>query len=484
MVVIIVKGIFIAVFIATETFGLGPDEAQYWTWSKDLALGYYSKPPGIAWQIALSTFFFGDSEFGVRASSLIMGSLIPLATFRLAKACSLEPKTCFLAAAAFALSPVGILSTVLAITDVGMVLFWTLAVAEICQALSNSKLQPYYRIGFYILFGAIFKWPSFLLWALIVPLLIVNRRLYNKHLYGGIAISLMALLPTIFWNMQNDWSTFKHVFSTIHNSNTAVQTAIFKGNFWEFIGMQALLMFPTAFILLCFSLKVFYKEKHSIPTALVFCGISTLAVVTIYAILAIVKKIQGNWCDFVYPQAFVLLAWGCCEKLPHLRGKLTASTLCSATTILALPFFAGNFKHNSGWKNLTSELSDAGYNPQEHFLFSDKYQTSSILSFYGPDQKRAYFLNVHNIRNNQFSFWPGMDSEQQGKTGFFVYIENAHNLSNTNIETTPTIYQELLEKYFSTIEFIGMRPLQKNKAAMIFKCSEYNGAMPDKSSLW
>ncbi|HWU81152.1 MAG TPA: 4-amino-4-deoxy-L-arabinose transferase, partial [Caulobacter sp.] len=34
---------------------LYPDEAQYWLWSRELAFGYFSKPPMIAWLIWLTT---------------------------------------------------------------------------------------------------------------------------------------------------------------------------------------------------------------------------------------------------------------------------------------------------------------------------------------------------------------------------------------------------------------------------------------------
>src|ERR1700733_10590475 len=50
---------------------LYPDEAQYWVWSRDLAFGYLSKPPMIAWLIRLTTAF-GDSETFVRLSSPLL----------------------------------------------------------------------------------------------------------------------------------------------------------------------------------------------------------------------------------------------------------------------------------------------------------------------------------------------------------------------------------------------------------------------------
>src|SRR2546429_9562997 len=57
------------VWLALQPADLFPDEAQYWVWSQQLALGYYSKPPLVAWLIAATTRLFGDSEFAVRLSA-------------------------------------------------------------------------------------------------------------------------------------------------------------------------------------------------------------------------------------------------------------------------------------------------------------------------------------------------------------------------------------------------------------------------------
>lgn len=42
---------FRLVALAANATDLFMDEAQYWAWSRDLALGYFSKPPLIAWII-------------------------------------------------------------------------------------------------------------------------------------------------------------------------------------------------------------------------------------------------------------------------------------------------------------------------------------------------------------------------------------------------------------------------------------------------
>src|SRR5919198_6066110 len=43
------------------------DEAQYWAWSREPAFGYFSKPPLLAWTIALAERVCGGSEACIRA---------------------------------------------------------------------------------------------------------------------------------------------------------------------------------------------------------------------------------------------------------------------------------------------------------------------------------------------------------------------------------------------------------------------------------
>ncbi|MEJ0097338.1 MAG: glycosyltransferase family 39 protein [Bauldia sp.] len=46
---------------------LDVDEAQYWDWSRELAFGYFSKPPLIAWVNAGASLVCGESVACIRA---------------------------------------------------------------------------------------------------------------------------------------------------------------------------------------------------------------------------------------------------------------------------------------------------------------------------------------------------------------------------------------------------------------------------------
>lgn len=479
------KAIAMAFLVYSGVIGLGPDEAQYWTWSQQLDFGYYSKPPGIAWQIALGAALFGNNELGVRFASLIIGFFLPLATYQLARNCSLNEKTSFWAALIMAFSPLGFLASMLAITDGGMVLFWAAATAVICRALDKDQPLPFYLIGLLILCGALFKWPIYLLWLVVVVFLAWKGKKLSWQLAGGVALSLLGLLPSLIWNLKNDFATFRHVFFTVYGKETidVGTTTLQKGNFFEFFGAQSLLLSPILFACLLLAFVQFIKRWKNLNSPLQFCGFSSLSILIIYGGYSFFKKLQGNWADFAYPAASVLVAWYACQISKRAFYWLVGGVVTSTCLVVALFVIQQPFKHNLGWIALREALVKVNYDPGEQFLFADKYQTSSLLSFYAPGQKRAYFFNLHNIRKNQFSYWPDMRSEQMGKDGLFVLVEPTPP-SQEKVQQMVHAYQEALKPFFASVDFLGQQTLVSKggrpiKSAFIFSCKVYNGGLPE-----
>lgn len=485
------KALVMVAIILFAGIGLSPDEAQYWTWSQKLAAGYYSKPPGIAWQIWLGTEVFGDTELGVRIGSVVLAIVMGLAVYTAARACHLSQKASWLAGIAFALSPIGILSSFFAITDVGLALFWTLATATLAAALNKGETPNYYAVGLWLLCGALFKWPIYLFWIPVFLLMPFIPKLASRHVFGGVLISLLGLLPSLYWNATHEWVTFLHVWTTVsggHSQEIGTVAPLVKGNTGDFFGAQVLLVSPILFVLAVWGSILVFKQRHKLSSGLLFIVGSTAILFFALLIASFFMKMQGNWGSFIYPVSFAIIAWYA-TTYDHEKWLWTGVILAVALSALAfllpslpIPYKYNPFKHNMGWHQLAPALKEAGYDPSQHFLFSDKYQTTSILSFYGPEQKRAYFLNLQNTRLNQFSFWPDIAEEQAGKSGFFVVVENAPKLSEMN----PDTFEEQLQPYFKHAQFIGMYPLYQCgsktcKAAYIFKADDYSGKLVPQS---
>lgn len=502
LIVLFIKAILIAFITLFAGIGLGPDEAQYWTWSQSLDWGYYSKPPGIAWQIWAGTSLFGNTEFGVRFGSIVIGILIPLSIYKLGRACLLSAEYSFWAAILFAFSPLGFLGSFLAITDGGLVLFWTLGCAVIAESLTARKSINYILLGICIFLGALFKWPIYILWGLVVGWVLVRSMISKSEtakpswkFFAGFGLSLLGFLPILIWNMDHDWATFRHVFSTMAGGPKEPAA----GNFPSFFGSQALLFSPVFFV---FLLIGFWRLPRMQNEGIFFCGIATLVILAGYSFFSVFQKMQGNWCVFAYPTAAVFVAWVFSEnpvwgKRWLIIGALSSLMLCLAafaipvlqkTELAVIPYKFSPFRHNVGWDRLGPVLQEAGYNPATDFVFADKYQLSSIASFYAQGQQRAYFLNLQKSRKNQFSYWSQIGEDHPNSTGFFIQTENSPHFAN-GLNERIAFYQKNLEDCFSIVEFVGAKPLhccygELNKGALIFRCSGWKGSNSDEPELY
>ena len=488
--ILFLKALFVLYVILYAGIGLGPDEAQYWTWSQKLAFGYYSKPPAIAWQIWLGTKLFGNTELGVRFGSLVLGTLMPLAVYALSRQANLSTRAAFWAGVTLALTPLGFLSTFFAITDVGVVLFWTLALIPIARAIENDASPSYFLIGVLIACGALFKWQIYWLWAIIFILLYFFPHFRRRELLWGVLISLVGLLPSVVWNVSHEFATFRHVFSTFKGAEEHAG----KANFFDFLGAQIALLSPIVFFLLIYT---FFQLPKSRSSALRFLGYSCLIIVLVHLFYACFKKVQGNWCDYAYPAGFVWLA--VFTERRWFRHWLMAGLLLSLLLVaflFALPtmqkrskgahlsYSVNPFRHNLGWGELESLIARLGFDSHKQFLFSDSYQMTSILSFYNAEQTRAYFFNLHGIRKNQFSYWPQMSEDKLHKDGFYIVAENGSEaFDKLNKAEAQNIH--LLSPYFEQVESLGIHPLFSNfgkpvKAALILRCTNYNGKNPQE----
>lgn len=492
--ILVLKAFLLGLFIWLGLIGLAPDEAQYWTWSQHLDWGYYSKPPGIAWEIWAGTALFGNNEFGVRFGALVLAFMLPWAVYLLGKRATGSEEVGVWAGVGLALSPLGFLSSFLTITDTGMALFWALA----CLEMIRNKPPIYPLVGLYIGLGALFKWPIYALWVVIWLVMLFYPKIRSKHALGGFLISLFGLIPSLYWNSQYDWPTIRHVWATIVGQQVkdGVATIPTQPNFLDFLGAQFALMSPILFIFFVCGCIYGVKNRRSIAFEIQFLLIATLSLLGLCLGMALFKKMQGNWVSYIYTAGFVIASWFCytCWKGGRLWYPigvifgLVLSIILFMIPWLPVPYKWSPFRHNLGWKELPAALVRAGYDPQSDFLFGDKYQMTSILSFYSPEQKRAYFFNLLGTRKNQFSYWPSMSDERVGKTGFFVVVENGPNLDK-KLDQQSAFYNLALKNYFEKVELVAIEPLfmvgnTVEKAALIYKGTDFNGKKPAENQLY
>ena len=120
-------------WLLVQSAELYPDEAQYWFWAQHLALGYYSKPPLVAWLIALTTAMFGDGEFAVRLSAPLLHGIAAGFVYAIGSQLC-DRRIGFWSALAYASLPAVSLSALLISTDAALMPCWAAALYVFIRA--------------------------------------------------------------------------------------------------------------------------------------------------------------------------------------------------------------------------------------------------------------------------------------------------------------------------------------------------------------
>ena len=194
---------------------LSGDEAQYWDWSRNLDLSYYSKGPLVAYVIRASCAIFGDTMPAVRYPALVLAALTSIVTYLLAHKLFGSERLALGTVLLFHIVPLFIGGSVLMTIDPLLFLFWGLATYFSAIAIFDRKQSMWVFAGAAIGIGFLAKYASFLWFVGLFGFLLVHHR--QRKLAAAAMISLLIgclfTIPVIVWNLERGWVSFRHVAS-------------------------------------------------------------------------------------------------------------------------------------------------------------------------------------------------------------------------------------------------------------------------------
>lgn len=317
---------------------LGPDESQYWFWSRDPAFGYFSKPPMIAWAIGATTAFFGNSEWAVRLAAPLLHTGAAAFLYLTVKQLFTQ-RIAFWTGVAWLTIPGVTLSSFLITTDALLLFFWSSALFflfRIAQA-PAPKLLHFIALGAAIGFGLLSKYamiyfPIAMALAMVTAPT-VRRTLLRPELLLTASIAVGLLIPNILWNAANDFQTVAH---TAANANWGA--SLFKpGNLLAFIVEQFSIAGP---VFLSVFLWASYRQWRGLSEATfdkTFINILipfALTPLIIVCVQAFISRAHANWAVAAYP-AIIMLAVAWLHK--HRTAWIVKATV-GVHTALALAF--------------------------------------------------------------------------------------------------------------------------------------------------
>ncbi|MDD2885410.1 MAG: glycosyltransferase family 39 protein [Dechloromonas sp.] len=227
------------------------DEAQYWVWAQALAWGYFSKPPGIAALIAVSTHLFGDGLLGVKALSMLCYPLA--AAFLWASARRLYDRNIADWAALTILTlPIFAWLGLFASTDALLTLFWCAALWAYQRALDQPKTTRWLFLGLICGLGLLAKYTMLacLVGALVHLLCLQRPLLASRGPWLALLVAVALLSPNIAWNIAHNFPTLRHTADITLQRPGGGGLALF-----EFLAAQLLALGPVLGGLAVFALR-------------------------------------------------------------------------------------------------------------------------------------------------------------------------------------------------------------------------------------
>ncbi len=198
---------------------LGNDEVYYYTYGLHLQTNYFDHPPGVGLLIKLFTFNLHlDSEVFLRLGSIVFAAIGTVLTYQIGRLIRNE-RTGWFAAILYNTS---IYSSIIAGTfilpDSPQVVFWLAALYVMLRIVQLDKKRNSIPAKYWLALGVLnglcimCKVHGIFLWGgLGLYILLYNRKmLLNPWLYISFIITVIIFSPIIFWNIQNNFITWRY----------------------------------------------------------------------------------------------------------------------------------------------------------------------------------------------------------------------------------------------------------------------------------
>lgn len=421
-------------YLAIVPLDLVPDEAYYWDWSRQLDWGYYSKPPLIAWIIALSTHVLGVSTFGVRFPAVVFSTVGLWALYLLARRLY-GKRVAFWAAAAAAASPGASALALIMTIDAPLMCFWCLALYTFWRAVDTQEPHALWWLSCAACLAIGFLSKQMMLVFPILGILFLlsakedRRILRSPWFFSSIILSLLSLIPVIFWNIHHGLITIQHTFHHFEASQEK-DLFFFLVTLFEYLGSQMLIVSPITCLLLSavslITLCKYLRQDRKIRYLLTFSIIPLL----VFVFMSLRQRINPNWPAAFYPAGIILFAaWAFgpittgtwldeCRKFS--RSGIALGLAFVALTYV-LPFFliavgldggpldpAARMK---GWHQFGKDVGailQAQPRRDRTFLITPDRQLTSELAFYVPGQPHVFkWKEPGGGVDSQYDIWPG-----------------------------------------------------------------------------
>ena len=468
---------------------LGNDEVYYWTYALHTDWNHFDHPPRVGLLIRLTSLnLWWASEISLRLGSILAAACSTWFIFKLGKLISSERTGWFAASIYTASVYTGFIAGFFILPDSPQMPFWTGSLYIMAYLVLNKREEK--NTGIWLLLGltiglaslckihGLFLWVGFGLFIICYS----RRWLANWRIYVSALVTLICLMPILYWNLKFDFITYK--FHSERVTHTGVQWDSFvreiSGEF-AYQNPVITLLLLTAVGMFLFK-KIRFGNKNagrwlllmSIPMLLVFWGVSLF------------NPTLPHWSGPAYIPLFLIAALYLDKNTknafsPWIVAAFTLVVVVLFSAVLLVRFSPVNFgsqeKENygeycptldlSGWKELGVEFSAIvkkdiadSTMQQGSLLLADKWFPAGHLEFYVSRPSAIPLIGVGTLQNLHQFAWLNQDRPVL-KKGADAYCIVPSNL--------PFNVQQTFGTYFTTVLLpVELKQIRSGKVVRYF----------------
>lgn len=446
---------------------LSEDETYYHMWSQRLDWSYYSKGPGIATALWLTTSVFGDNALGIRVLAPLLSLLSSLVIWKLVRSL-FDPRTANWTVLLLNLTPIFNAGSLVMTIDPLSIFFWLAAMLCVWRALHRSaKIGLYWPLaGLAIGLGFLCKYTNALQLLSIVLLLAASRHwrplLRKPGPYVMLAVFALCTTPVLIWNAGNDWITFTHLRE--RGSLDGGGFALRPSEGFAFLAGHLFAYSPFVFAGLAWAVAMGAGQLRK-GNGEAFLAAFAVPIVLMYFALSLNRAGELNWTapGFVSAAALLPYYWrrsGWSPRRKHIWQTVGLGAAAALTTAfvfntdlvrsaglgcwtynvdpalqaepaprvaevvrdpcLGLERVGDHTARLRGWRTTADHVANwvravATGSGGDIFVIANRYQTAAALNFYLPpalplirpdDRHPRVFTPESPVPQHQFSFWP------------------------------------------------------------------------------
>ncbi|PPR45024.1 MAG: hypothetical protein CFH18_00038 [Alphaproteobacteria bacterium MarineAlpha5_Bin8] len=419
-------------FTQHDLFG---DEAQYWLWSKELDLGYFSKPPLLPWIIFLVCSVFGNSFFVIKLIPVFFYILTSYVVFLISKKLWGNKNLAALAGLTFFVMPAVSFSSFILSTDVLLIFFWSMSLLQLLVVLEKPFRINFIFLGFFVGLAFLSKYAGIYFFLCLFLLFFEKkvRELFYKNIFSFflfIFVFLVVVSPNIVWNLNNGWITFDH---TADNAALDRINLNFSNGF-VFIISQIIMVGPLIFFAFCFFFNKRLIDDFN-NRLLFYFSVPIFLIVFVEGILV---RANANWAA-VSLVAFLILFVGVVfhssKKVLSINNLFNLLVGFSFFYLIATSSTIGPFKRISGVTSLAEDLRSNNINEFGRLVVSDRMLFSNLrfifyedpIIFYTPYKQNSK-IGHHFQKTNPLPVGINKNFIFIGHKEDIIYLENEYKI--------------------------------------------------------